>query len=254
MSFSYRSVCLVVLTLLLISCSKGNENKETQPSGCALTSLSELYNGAITRAFFYSYDNQGRVSRIDFDTRQSATYETYTYAADKIVVGGTALGNGSAVYELDGNGRVIKYGSATFTYNNEGYLVRSSEVNGPHSTNITYTYQNGNLVRVDQVGHYGGPQPVTTTILYEYDETPAIRSIPPGDPLNNFGSTRSVLGAYFGKGSKNMVKKEIAKNNTAADETRTHTYTKDDKGNISFIKTVVSDGRVGEKQLTYSCR
>ena len=253
MSSLIKSVGFIVLTFLLIACSKSDENKETRTSGCSLASLSELYNGATTRAYFYSYDNQGRVSRIDFDTRQSATYETYTYAADRIVVSGTALGNGMAVYELDANGRVAKYGTATFTYNSEGFLIRSSETNGPHSTNITYTYQDGNLVRVDQVGNYGGPQPVTTTVLFEYDELQAVKSIPPGDPINNFGSSRTVLGSYFGKGSKNMVKKEIAKSNTSADETRTHTYTKDGKGNIINVRTVVSDGRIGEKQLTYSC-
>lgn len=254
MSSLVKSVGFTVLTFVLFACSKSNETTETQTSGCALASLSELYNGATTRAFFYSYDNQGRVSRVDFDARQSTTYETYSYAADRIVVGGTALGNGTAVYNLDANGRVVKYGQATFTYNSEGYLIKSSETNGPHTTNITYTYQDGNLVRVDQVGNYGGPQPVITTVLYEYDEQQAIPSIPPGNPINNFGSSRSVLGAYFGKGSKNMVKKETAKNGTSADEIRTHTYTRDDKGNITKIKTDVSDGRTGERHLTYNCK
>jgi hypothetical protein len=254
MSFLVKSASLMALTLLLISCSKSTENTQTQTSGCTLASLSEIYNGATTRAFFYTYDTQGRVSRIDFDTKPSATYETYTYSTDRIVVSGTALGNGTAVYELDGSGRVIRYGPTTFIYNSEGYLVRSSETSGPHTTNITYTYQNGNLVRVDQVGNYSGPQPVTTTVLFEYDEPMAVRSIPPGDPINYFSSSRSVLGSYFGKGSKNLVKKEIANNNTSADETRTHTYTRDDKGNITNVRTVVSDGRVGEKRLTYSCR
>jgi hypothetical protein len=253
MSTLWKSVNLILLTMLLISCSKSNDNIKIQTEDCALASLSEMYNGATTRAFFYTYDNQGRVSRIDYDTKPSATYETYTYSADKIVVSGTVLGNSTAVYELDGNGRVAKYGSATFFYNSTGYLVRSSEVNGPHSTNITYTYQDSNLVRVDQVGNYGGPQPVTTTLLFEYNEALAVRSIPPGDPLNNFGSSRSVLGSYFGKGSKNLVEKEISKSNSSADETRTHTYTRDEKGNITFIRTLVSDGRVGEKRLTYSC-
>jgi hypothetical protein len=253
MSVLSKSLCYVAL-VFLFACSKPPEEKEGKISGCAAASLSEIFNGTTTRAFYYSYDNQGRVSRIDFDTKPSATYETYTYSADRIVVSGTALGNGTAVYELDGNGRVVKYGSATFTYNSEGYLTRFVESNGPHTTTVSFTYQNGNMVRVAQVGNYGGPQPVTNNLLLEYDEALAVPSIAPGDPLHLFGATRGVLASYFGKGSKNLVKKETAQTNTSADETRTHTYTRDDKGNITLVRTVVSDGRVGEKRLTYTCQ
>lgn len=253
MRATYYTLFLFASIVIVTSCSKSGPANTNQPSGCSLESLSEVYNGTTTSAFYYTYDNPGRVTRIDFGTRQSATYETYTYSADKIVVSGTALGNGTAVYELDASGKVIKYGTTTFTYNSNGYLAKSTEVNGPHTTTITYTYQNGNLVRVDQVGNYGGPQPVVTVVLFEYEQSPAIRSIPPGDPINNFGSSRSVLGAWFGKGSTNLVKRETAMNNTSADEIRTHTYTRDSKGNIVNVRTDVSDGRVGEKRLTYNC-
>jgi hypothetical protein len=246
---------LIALLPLFYSCSKSSENPETKTPACTLESVTELFDGAVTRALFYSYDQQGRVSRVDFDRRQSATYETYTYSPDRIVVSGTAPGGGTAVYNLDANGRVAKYGAMTFSYNNEGYLARALEVNGPHSTDIGFTYQNGNLVRVNQVGHYGGPQPLTTTLLFEYDAAAeAVSTIPPGDPLNAFGSARSILASYFGKGSKNLVKKETAKTSNSPDEVRTHTYTRDSKGNITSVRTAVSDGRVGEKRLTYGCK
>ena len=98
----------IALVLLFISCSKSDKNTENKTSGCTLASLSELYDGAVTRSFFYTHDDEGRVSRVDFDTRNSATYETYTYSPDKIVVSGTALAGGTSVYELDANGRVVK--------------------------------------------------------------------------------------------------------------------------------------------------
>jgi hypothetical protein len=254
MPISAKHVLWFLLSVFLSACSKTKENTETKPSGCTLTSLRELFQGTTTRAFFYTYDSQGRVSRIDFDQKTSATYETYTYSADKIIVGGTALGGGTSEYVLDGKGRVIRNGSMTFQYNSEGYLAQAAEVNGPHSTTLTFTYQAGNLSRVDQVGHYGGPQPVTTILLYEYDLSQIGGGAAAANPINSFGTSRSVLGAYFGKSSKNLVTKETAKTSNFADEVRTHTYLRDNKGNITTIKTIVSDGRVGEKQLAYSCQ
>ena len=242
-----------VLPLLFMACSKSNDTEESISSTCSLASFREIYNGSTIRAFYYTYDDKGRVSRIDFDSKPSATYETYTYSADRIVVGGTALGNGTSVYELDANGRIVKNGTTSFTYNSEGYLAQAKEVNGPHSTTITFTFQNGNLVQVNQVGQYGGPQPVTTTLLYEYDASQTAEATPVGNAVNNFGSSRSVLGMYFGKNSKNLIIKETAKTSNYPDETRSHTYIRDNKGNITTVRTVVSDGRVGEKLLTYTC-
>lgn len=157
------------------------------------------------------------------------------------------------MYELDAAGRIVKYGTATYTYNSEGYLVQSYEANGPHNTTITYTWLNGNLTRVNQVGNYGGPQPVVTTVLLDYDDADAVAGIAPSNPLNNFGSSRTVLGAYFGKAAKNLVKKETAKAPNQPDETRTHTYSRDANGNITLVRTVVSDGRIAEKRLAYKC-
>lgn len=244
----------MTLTLFFIACSKANDKPETNVSGCIVASFSEIYNGSVSRAYYYTYDNQGRVSRVDFDTKPSATYETYTYETNKIIVSGTALGNGTSVYDLDADGRVVRNGSSTFTYNSQGYLARASDVNGPHSTSITFFYQDENLVRVEQVGNYGGPPPVTTTLLYEYDQSELAGEVPPANPISNFGSSRTILAPYFGKGSKNLLKKETAKTSNYPDETRTHTYIRDSKGNITTVRTVVSDGRVGEKRLTYTCQ
>jgi hypothetical protein len=109
------------------------------------------------------------------------------------------------------------------------------------------------MVEVEQVGNFGGQPPVITKLLLEYDTAVAIRSVPPGDPINLFGSTREVLGFYFGKGSKNLMKKQTSKTSGFPDETRTHIYNRDNKGNISVVYTFVSDGRKGEKRLFYSC-
>lgn len=246
-------IALITLLFSLNSCSKSEKSPLNTSSGCAVESFSEIYNGVTTRAFFYSYDSQGRITRIDFDSKPSVKYETYTYSSDKIVVSGTALGNGTAVYELDANGRVIRNGPVTYTYNNEGYLVKSTDVSGPIPTNITYTHQNGNLIRIDQQTASPNPQQQMVSVLFEYDAAQSASTIPYGDPINFSTSSRPTLGAYFGKGSKNLLKKESAITNSTADETRTHTYIRDDKGNITTIRTTVSDGRVGEKRFTYKC-
>ena len=94
---------------------------------------------------------------------------------------------------------------------------------------------------------------MTTTLLYEYDLSQEGNLVPAANPVNSFGTSRSVLGSYFGKGSQNLVKKETAKSSQYPDEVRTHAYLRDGKGNITTIKTTVSDGRMGEKQLTYTC-
>lgn len=248
-----KILSLIIFTVLFISCSK--LNNASPQTDCLAESLSEIYNGATTSAFFYTYDDQGRVTRMDYDSRSSNKYESITYSADKIVISGTALGNGTAVYELDANKRVTRYGSpTTFTYNIEGYLAKIVENNGPHVTNITFNYQNGNLVRIDQVLTGAAPQPITNTVLLEYDEAQPNISIPYSDPVHSFATSRSYLGAHFGKASKNLVKKETIKSSSMADYTRTHTYIRDAKGNITTIRTLVSDGRVGEKRLTYTCK
>jgi hypothetical protein len=251
MTRPFNLFTLLILPLFFTACSKTDDNSTPAP-GCTLESLKEVFGGNTTAAFYFTYDNQGRVIRVDYNTKNSTNYEIYTYSTDKIVVSGTALGNGTAVYELDGSGRVIKYGNATFTYNSDGYLVKMVDVNGPHSTTANYIYQNGNLVKLDQVGQYGLPQPVNNVVLYEYDLSQSSSSAP-GDPITFTATHRPGLGKYFGKGSANLVKKEIIRMQNQPEETRVHTYTRDANGNIILVSTATAGG-TGQKQLAYSCK
>lgn len=69
---------MLLLSFVLFSCSKPADEKTSNASGCKPESLTEWYNGAVTRAYFYTYDNNGRVGRVDFDSKTSGNYETYT--------------------------------------------------------------------------------------------------------------------------------------------------------------------------------
>jgi hypothetical protein len=250
MTHPFQWFSLLLIALFVTSCSKTND---TQLSGCSLESLKEVFAGATQASFFYTYDNQGRVSRIDFDSKSSGRYEIYTYSSDKIAVSGTANSNGTAVYDLDASGRVIKYGSTTFSYNSDGYLERAVDAGGPFPVTINYSYQNGNLVRLHEEGSNGGPLPLNISVLYEFDLTQPSSTVPPGDPINFTATHRPVLGRYFGKGSANLVKKETIKMAGFPDEIRTHTYTHDTKGNITVVRTATPGG-TGEKQLAYTCK
>ena len=252
MSRLFKLFYLLLLVLFFAACSKSDDNPTQTTSGCTLESLKEVFGGNVTGAFYFTYDNQGRVARVDYDTRNSTKFETYTYSSDRIVVSGTALGNGTAVYELDGSGKVIKYGNATFSYNSDGYLVKMVDVNGPNSTTANYIYQNGNLVKLDQVGQYGLPQPVNNSVIYEYDLSQSSSSAP-GDPITFTATHRPGLGKYFGKGSANLVKKEIIRMQNQPEETRVHTYTRDARGNITLVSTATAGG-TGQKQFTYTCK
>ena len=252
MNRPFKLFSLLLLVIIFAGCSKTGDDPTQTASGCTLESLKEVFGGNTTAAFYFTYDNQGRVTRVDYGSKNSNQYETYTYSSDKILVTGTALGNGTAVYDLDAGGRVIKYGNATFTYNSDGQLARMVDVNGPHSTTATYTYQNGNLVKLDQVGQYGQPQPVNNIVLYEYDLTQSSNTAP-GDPITFTATHRPGLGKYFGKGSANLVKKEIIRMQNQPEESRVHTYTRDTKGNITLVSTATAGG-TGQKQLAYNCK
>ena len=252
MTRPFKLFSLLLIVLFFTSCSKSDNGSTPTASGCTLESLKEVFGGNTTASFYFTYDNQGRVTRVDYGTKNSSQYETFTYSSDKIVVAGTALGNGTAVYELDAAGRVIKYGNATFTYNSDGQLAKMIEVNGPHSTTATYSYQGGNLIKLDQVGQYGLPQPVSNIVIYEYDMSQSSNTAP-GDPITFTATHRPGLGKYFGKGSANLVKKEIIRMQNQPEESRVHTYTRDAKGNITLVSTATAGG-TGQKQLAYSCR
>jgi hypothetical protein len=248
--FKFFNLLLVVI--IFAACSKSGGDPSQTASGCTLESIREVFGGNTTSAHYFTYDNQGRVTRVDYGSKNSNQYEIYTYSNDKIVVSGTNLGNGTAVYDLDASGRIIRYGSATFTYNSDGQLARMVEVNGPFSTTATYTYQNGNLIKLDQVGQYGQPQPVSNIVLYEYDLAQSA-STAPGDPITFTATHRPGLGKYFGKGSTNLVKREILRMPNQPEESRVHTYTRDAKGNITLVSTATAGG-TGQKQLTYTCK
>ena len=149
MTRPFKLFSLLLLVIFFAACSKTGDDPTQTASGCTLESLKEVFGGNTTAAFYFTYDNQGRVTRVDYGTKNSNQYETYTYSPDKIVVSGTTMGNGTAIYELDAAGRVIRYGNATFTYNSDGQLARMVETNGPYSTTATDTYQNGNLVKLN---------------------------------------------------------------------------------------------------------
>nr|WP_294895043.1 hypothetical protein [uncultured Pedobacter sp.] len=181
-----------------------------------------------------TYDSQGRVSKVAWS--DGSSFLSYTYNTGSITE--DLNDNGyleQTVYTLDNQSRIVRAVRGTdvdvsYSYNAEGYL---SEINDG-SDNITFEWQNGNMVESDG-----------TTYSY-YNEV-----APQSYLITTFGEDNmylnSSLYSYFGKMSKNLLKTE-----TEGQSTTTYQYEKDTKGRVNKI-TSVNGGDKDTYAISYSC-
>lgn len=72
--------------LIVASCSKSKTEPE-QETTCKVKLVEHIYedgNTNITDKYYYSYDGDGRITRVDYGSAQSSEYETYTYGSNKV--------------------------------------------------------------------------------------------------------------------------------------------------------------------------
>ncbi|MFD1629995.1 hypothetical protein [Pseudopedobacter beijingensis] len=240
-------------TMMLVACKKdkGGDEPETIPT-CAMVKWEDSYGYSSTDVV--KFDDKGRIK-----DDGSATYE---YFPDKIIV--KRDGDNIARCTLDAQGRIVKIEDynmegeidyfCEFEYNNEGYLIKSRRPYGSDYTIKTYTWENGNLVKIVETTNWNvsAPTSVTETITYGND---VIKDKLIAQEIYNYYSSSKWNGGlieYFGKMSKNapvLIQSDYPWGSS-------YTYKKDAKGKINGYKEIYNTGsysRWQEASVDYNC-
>ncbi len=260
----YLMVSLVAI-LAIASCKKEiNWNAFPDPNGngCKLASLKTDLGTLGEFSINYKYDASGKLVSATSDGETMV----YTYSATKIT--GT-LESGEKTELTLSNGRAVSgymsdffpgvSATRTYTYNADGYLtvIKSYLGNNLNST-AELSYTGGNLTQTKVTYTTDGSVETTT---YEYSGEVAVNAYELVDPLSAF--VDYIPGNYFGKASKNVLKKSVtSSSNMASVDTEEYTYAFDGKGNATSIVIKnqtkmggsVADESLATLSLTYNCK
>lgn len=263
-TIKYVMVAFVAI-ISIASCKKEiNWNAKPDPNGngCKLTSLKADLGVLGGFAISYKYDASGKLISATSDGETMV----YTYSATKII--GT-LESGEKTELTVSNGRAISSymsdffpgvsATRAYTYNTDGYLtiIKSYLGNNLNST-AELNYTGGNLTQTKIT--YANDGSVETT-TYEYSGEVAVNAYEMTDPLSTI--VDYLPGNYFGKTSKNVLKKSVtSSNNMATVDTQEYTYAFDGKGNATSIviknQTKMGGSATDESStslsLTYNCK
>lgn len=140
------TVCLLVVA----SCSKSKNDPEPgKETGCKVKVVEHLFtenNVNKSEKYYYTYNGDGRITRVDFGKEQSSQYETYAYTINKVTWKNSD--GDTEVYNLDANGRITTAVQGNdvinFRYNVSGQLIEAGKI----SDLETYLYKDGSLAEV----------------------------------------------------------------------------------------------------------
>ncbi|QIL38098.1 DUF4595 domain-containing protein [Pedobacter sp. HDW13] len=243
------SLMLLATTLIVASCKKGTSDEEVQPQSNCQLSQSSYSTGSDTGKILYTYNSDGKVSKVVYDSEDYQ--ETYTYTSTqitKVVKDGNY--SRTYTYTLNTQGRVTTETQMAgdykidYTYNTEGYLIESIRTNLLNSSTVStkYTFTDGNLTKIVS-------PTLTINIVYGGFLTM-------GNYFNNMDSDlptfyKGILRSYFGKGSKYEIA-SVSYNGAAY--TEGFSYEKDTNGNITKVTMKASDNKGYTIINTFNCK
>lgn len=255
---------ILLAATLLASCSKESSEERGNtdiPLGnnCMVTAIvpSDSVTGKGYGSFYVTLDSEGRPLKTELydSTSGSSYYKTnFIYRGDSIEVGENeffVLDQEKRIREFDtyeiagdpGSDK-LKY---TYQYDRDGFLKSKSWYIYSLSPDVpsfvyTYTWQNGNLIKVEAT-EADGARRVALTADLEYDLSHEVSnfiySFPEAIELAPY-----ILSINAGKKSKNVLTKIIVKTFDAGGSVN-HTYTTDYK-NYKFSQ----DGYITELYAT----
>jgi hypothetical protein len=261
-TIKYLMVALVAI-IAIAGCKKEiNWNARPDPNGngCKLTS-SKIDFGALGEVeISYKHDASGKLISATSDG------ETITYSTTKIT--GT-LENGEKTELTLANGRAVSSymsdffpgvsATRTYAYNADGYLtVIKSYLGNILNSTAELSYTGGNLTKEKITYAEDGS---VETITHEYSAEVAVNAFQMADPLSSI--VDYVPGNYFGKASKNVLKKTITSySKLSGVDTADYTYVFDSKGNATsiVIKNYTNNGgsatdtSLTTLSLVYDCK
>src|SRR6218665_161974 len=199
-----------MLLLLVAACIMGcRKDKPTPAPVATIAKIKSETNVATGQTYNYTYDNQGRITRID---KPSGFYEAYTYTSAKLTWAEySAAGEPQyrKYYELNSEGLATKatYDDpiylTTYTYNSDKQLLKSINYeNGLVISTEDYFYTNKQL---DSVVNKSPNSLGYSTIAYEYY-----------DNMESTLSKKNYGHLYLGEVTNKAVKKTSIITYTAA--------------------------------------
>ncbi len=233
--------------LAVVSCKKSKvEDKEELKTTCATIKYKSIYGNSEAQIIF---DEKGRI--IEQKNVDGTTHLRYKYSQDKIEVTSGSIERPSLVarYTLDSQGKVIQEGSfKKYEYNAEGYLIGAKDGYDEYLAGrasgysySTYTWQNGNLVKIVSTSTYTGA--VSTTTMTYGDDIIKDKLV----TYNIYGGIYpypdGYLPEYFGK---------ISKNAPLSGKGGIYSYIKDAKGDIIGYKDTYPF--TTERIVDYNCK
>lgn len=274
--FKKLSYSAVLLSILFSGCSK-NDSKTDEPVAvqplCNIVSFTtnwhiENRSGTPVNKGF-AFDSQNRVilaptgnMQISFEYYANQIILKYANEAPNTVTDYYTLNDKKQITHLvrkamntfRGDKELKDYLVLDFSYDNAGYLIAIKE----GDKQSTFTYTGGNLTNIgDKL------KDENTNYPFSYNEDETFQVLPLAElspiyhmrslhriptPVNNpFGMAILTAGGYFGKLPKNQIK---------SIGTYKFTYTKNDKKQISKLKSVSSDDSVDSTiyKFDYLCR
>ncbi|QPH41667.1 DUF4595 domain-containing protein [Pedobacter endophyticus] len=258
----------VVAIFAITGCQKEvNWNNRPIPNanGCKLITTNTDLGLLGKYTLNYTYDASGRLSTVTSDGEK----KTYSYTATEIT---GSVNDEKTVLKLV-NGRVVSstymnsfvvnekpvLATKEYTYSAEGYIsIVKSYLDKELNSIVELTYTNGNLAQTKTTY----PDDATVEIeTYEYSDQVLGNPIELADPLALV--VDYMPGGYYGRRSKNAVKKSTERSNGSSDiVVSDYTYQFDANGNATSIvietATILSDGTKAYESsisadLVYSC-
>lgn len=213
--------------LLLFSCSKSRTDIVTTPKN--VYKIKSWSSNGTPRN--YTYDNQGRLSLVDFS---NGAYSEYVYESGKVVYKYFSSPNvlsSQREYILDANGMVVNERSSlnplldiTYQYDNKQNIATYKYVNGANSFSYSYFFSKQNL---DSICNYDKNNQWVSTTRFTYYT----------DKLNTIADEN--IGLFFTpKMRKNLLKtQETQYANGNAPTLYDFNYEFDDKDRAIKVKT-----------------
>lgn len=247
-----KSLILMLSAVLLIvaSCKKdSNPQEEEAQQICSVSQTTFTSTGGDSGKALYSYNAEGKVSKVVYEGENYQ--ETYSYTSAQLTQV-VKDGNNSTTYTyaLNSQGRVTNETQMAgdykidYTYDSEGYLTQSIRTNLSNSTTITtkYTFTGGNLTKIVTPN-------LTLNMLYGgFDAKSDYFDFSDSDLPSNLNS---ILKAYFGKGSKNLI---ASISYDGGVYTEGFAYEKDSNGNITKVTMKASDNKGYTLANTFNCK
>ena len=269
---TFHKYCFLATFLFLLSCHK---ESKTTGGNCQIASV-EIHanNGELPVRDIYTYDDQGRITRVDEIGLSSGSMSSsfYAYGNGQITYT-TSFSSTPSIFYLDNNNRVVKFavvdttdgvvnsGFIYYSYSQDGHLaqtisVDSNKFNSNRDTAVIVWGSNGNP---SQINHFqSSSSPGTTNVLGHFT-TSIVESNEKYMYLTGYESVLSsyqpdveynVISKYQGTPPVNLM---ASYSPVSLEATLTYSYTKNSDGYIASMVMTYSAGKVATYTFTYNC-